>query len=1425
MPTPTERPLDQLNDAELIQRTLQGQREAFDNIALRYLGVMHAIALAALFDPDAAHDLVQEALIRAFLNLDQLQEPAKVGPWLAQITRHLARDWQKAGRRRSAIVQLVPLEDMENQLADPRQKGARHKMETQQTRSCLLEAIQNLDPDERELVLLYYTEDLSKAEIARQTGLHRATVGRRLDKAFARMRTELEPVLREEGRKLRPSKKFQNRTLLILSAAAALSAETKSAIAAASGTTAVTQATAALATLTTGATFAADTAVKGSILMTMKAKIIALITAIGLLGGGVAYKEMSAPKVSAPSTPSEQTVKQTAAPQKPVTPTTSTLMTRLRQDDPYFDLWSDYLASIQHYKIHYIQKDPYKFNNLTTEWIVNFDNSTGRFHANKRYIFMQNTPDALRSRIEDQVCAFDGKWYWENINWNTSYSTFEENRVYGVWYSITYKDYMNIFTPFHLASRLPADVPFDFSKTKSEYSDETGLTTLTYALSDERMSAELTYLLDLRDGVRLYETKLHAAIKGRRVLAYHYTNSDFVKNSEGVWYPQQTRMKEYGPAGELENETFFTVLNFQTGVDFTEDVFRPLMYPGHRMTEQDSTLYNVTQSSIDAYNSESTGQVLSNVEDMELADLRRRYRELIAFETDVRIQFAQLKNLLEEIVIFRADCTDLNAVKALMLEADIESRHLFREKNKHDEVVELIKTLYGDTDQEMPDEVAEILSYAYLMQGYHSKETDRKIAAYKQAIYADRGEMQHAAQAIQSIRQLLDHREYDLLLKGLIDDSSNISSSVLSYILLEYAYNKRALCYAEEIRFKDYENALKEIETLQALMDEDHRNSLKGLILEHTDGIAVDQMYKQTRENYSAGGMHSGMSTYTMYTCVDHASPDGKTQILDEPRPVTEKRVSFYVNKMRQSYGAEIHQKNLINRDRMNLAHIRERIYDGRYEQLIYDEEGNPEKGVVLLPEQSELALMPVDPYVVRSCIPISVTDPLLGWENWISVYKLISNANDTWVDPEKHTVEGYECTKIAVRYPTPGDARDQTFVIMWLADKMHYALVKYQRYNPVMGERMPAPPDLPTENFGMNDLVTFYEKTEIPGRMCVIRGYRNIGNNGWWLPAEVIQYPLRKVPNLSPISKVFQEETKNVLKANLMSEHTKHFTNCYLAGMYITRINDVHNILPASEEAITASLFEENPSYPIENRVAEKYPEGIVGEVRGTLSNVAEDNMDAAYPTRGVLYFYSQDSLRSRCIRTDGQQFHARLHPGRYRVRYFQKKYHPEKRSRTNAEPVECTIVADEVTELDIKVTWPIKVSGRVVKADTGEPWEGATFMIDGQRQRVYGVLGAGPSRFANLNSGWESRIDSKGNFEMMLSPGRNYFHYLGVADRGSFFSFGWLELESGQDCTNVEIEVFNNGFARFKSAPVPFGNNTQQRNNNPSPQPSNPF
>ncbi len=80
-----------LSDARLVRRVLSGRPEAFEMLVFRYQKKAYAIAHALGVPPSSLDDAVQEAFFQAYRDLARLADPAKFGPWLAQIVRNASR--------------------------------------------------------------------------------------------------------------------------------------------------------------------------------------------------------------------------------------------------------------------------------------------------------------------------------------------------------------------------------------------------------------------------------------------------------------------------------------------------------------------------------------------------------------------------------------------------------------------------------------------------------------------------------------------------------------------------------------------------------------------------------------------------------------------------------------------------------------------------------------------------------------------------------------------------------------------------------------------------------------------------------------------------------------------------------------------------------------------------------------------------------------------------------------------------------------------------------------------------------------------------------------------------------------------------------------------------------------------------------------
>ena len=132
---------------ETIRAAQRGTPGAFEAVARRYQGAAFAVAYARLGEPQRAAEVAQEALLEAWLHLDQLREPAAFAAWLRRIT--LKQIDRRTRRRRLSVVGL---EDGPPPAAAP----AADPVEVAWTHAQVHAALSALPAPDREAVALFY---------------------------------------------------------------------------------------------------------------------------------------------------------------------------------------------------------------------------------------------------------------------------------------------------------------------------------------------------------------------------------------------------------------------------------------------------------------------------------------------------------------------------------------------------------------------------------------------------------------------------------------------------------------------------------------------------------------------------------------------------------------------------------------------------------------------------------------------------------------------------------------------------------------------------------------------------------------------------------------------------------------------------------------------------------------------------------------------------------------------------------------------------------------------------------------------------------------------------------------------------------------------------------------------------------------------
>src|SRR5947209_11832515 len=80
-------------DAELVRWVRSGDKQAFDTLVTRYLETARRVAIGMVANEEVARDLVQEALLQAYLSLRRLREAERFKSWLYGIVLNVCRSY------------------------------------------------------------------------------------------------------------------------------------------------------------------------------------------------------------------------------------------------------------------------------------------------------------------------------------------------------------------------------------------------------------------------------------------------------------------------------------------------------------------------------------------------------------------------------------------------------------------------------------------------------------------------------------------------------------------------------------------------------------------------------------------------------------------------------------------------------------------------------------------------------------------------------------------------------------------------------------------------------------------------------------------------------------------------------------------------------------------------------------------------------------------------------------------------------------------------------------------------------------------------------------------------------------------------------------------------------------------------------------
>jgi RNA polymerase sigma-70 factor (ECF subfamily) len=178
------------SDEDLMAEVAGGNQRAFQSLAARHQGRAFRIAYRLVRQPADAEEIVQDALLRTWVNAPSWRPSASFATWLYRVVVNLALDRQRYRKRRGVAV---PLEEADT-IADPAPDAVDRMARGERDRA-VQAALDALPERQRAALVLVHYEELSNAEAAEVLGTSVGGIESLLVRARRSLRERLAPLL------------------------------------------------------------------------------------------------------------------------------------------------------------------------------------------------------------------------------------------------------------------------------------------------------------------------------------------------------------------------------------------------------------------------------------------------------------------------------------------------------------------------------------------------------------------------------------------------------------------------------------------------------------------------------------------------------------------------------------------------------------------------------------------------------------------------------------------------------------------------------------------------------------------------------------------------------------------------------------------------------------------------------------------------------------------------------------------------------------------------------------------------------------------------------------------------------------------------------------------------------------------------------
>ncbi len=174
------------SDQQIVLQIRSGSTESFALLVDRYQKKLYYYALKYIHDDQKAQDVIQEAFIKMYVNLNSFDVDRNFSAWAYRIVHNEALNFIKRNRHEVSVGD----ESWFANIADERVDLAA-ELDSKNNRQQIRMAVFKLPMKYRDVLVLYYFEGLEYDDIARVLHIPTPTVGTRIRRAKAKLKAEL----------------------------------------------------------------------------------------------------------------------------------------------------------------------------------------------------------------------------------------------------------------------------------------------------------------------------------------------------------------------------------------------------------------------------------------------------------------------------------------------------------------------------------------------------------------------------------------------------------------------------------------------------------------------------------------------------------------------------------------------------------------------------------------------------------------------------------------------------------------------------------------------------------------------------------------------------------------------------------------------------------------------------------------------------------------------------------------------------------------------------------------------------------------------------------------------------------------------------------------------------------------------------------